>query len=68
METRGCYGGEGRSISSAQSVEGGPALWPSWPPAPDGCIDAHPSSRAAGATGRVHVHVTGVRRDWDTQP
>lgn len=37
----------------------------SWPPAPDGCIiDAHPSSRAAGATGRVQCD--GAGRDWDT--
>lgn len=51
----GGRGGEGDEPCIVSSECGGRArLVASWPPAPDGCIiDAHPSSRAAGATGRV---------------
>lgn len=47
------WGGGVLSVSLARLVA-------SLPPAPDGCIiDAHPSSRAAGATGRVQCDGVG---------
>lgn len=57
--------GKGRRVCIVSSECGRRArLVASWPPAPDGCIiDAHPSSRAAGATGRVKCDGVGV--DWD---
>lgn len=58
--------GRGGGFCTVSLECGGRArLVASWPPAPDGCIiDAHPSSRAAGATGRVQCD--GAGRDWDT--
>lgn len=53
----------GGVVCIASSECGGRArlvLVASLPPAPDGCIiDAHPSSRAAGATGRVQCDGVG---------
>lgn len=59
----------GRPYRQLWSVEGregreGPPCGFLAPFAPDGCIiDEHPSSRAAGATGRVQCD--GVGRNWD---
>lgn len=61
----GCYLRRGGVCIVSSEYGGRARLVASWPPAPDGCIiDAHPSSRAAGATGRVQCD--GVGRDWDT--